>query len=196
MSQALAQSATQLSISTPQEIDFAEMVERNAIRSVKGMTRSRILLNNQKLFSTCAEEYRSKRSIQKGDSLSAEVCKAIHDAVDSFIDSKLGLVNKLNCISQRAYNHHDMRNRRYTYRTQNTGEDLMTLLEQRNASTTHLKVLNQRLDLLYAKKQPNHDQEASVKEQIREAEFTRVFILAQIADMEKLTKEVSKEVVS
>lgn len=194
MSNAIAQSATQLSVAPAggeDQFDIAASVRRQADRTAKGVTRERQMLNYNKLISATAADYRSHfPSIYgKTERLPSEVFTRIEKAVTDFITSQLNRVNPANVIGLRRGFYHNSRDMEVTERVQSTGENKLTLKEQLLGIDLFIGQAEKRLKMLEAKPTPDYDREKAVKQQIMQYTLTKNFILGEIAHQEKLKTE-------
>lgn len=181
MSQAIAPQATDLAISTPNRIDIDSLVEKNAKRTVKGVTRERLLINGSKLFSAVCAEYKSMIALDKSNRLSDEIAAKIQASIDKFIEKQVNRVNPRNAVSFRTYFAHDFRNLRIVERVNALGENSLILKEQLLGVHCLLTAKNNALKDLEKKPTPDYDREASVKEEIRKLELTEQHIKATLA---------------
>jgi predicted transcriptional regulator len=183
--QALAPSATQLAISSPREVPFEACVIKYAVRSVKGVTRERVLLNSSKLFSLCAEEIRSLMGIEKGNQLPKEVAEKLSDAINEYITKQVNRITPANALSFRRSFYADFRNLRVTDRVTAVGENIISLKEQKLGVDILLTEKNRALDDLMKKPNPDYDREANMKEQIQKLELIKAHIVASLAKLEE-----------
>lgn len=177
----LTNNATKLAISTPPELDFDAIVSKNALRSVKGVTRERLLINHSKLFATCAAETRSLLGQEKGNNLPAEIADKLSNAVDAFINQHIQRINPSNAISFRRSFAHKSRDMQIVDKLTAIGENVLNLKEQHLGCNILLTEKNRSLDELMKKPNPDYDREMSVKEEIAKLERTKTFIESCLA---------------
>ena len=182
MSQALTQSATNLTISngTPDwtEVEFNASVKRQGERQAKGVTRERNILKRQQLISMVCADYRSHFAVLYGktDRLPSAVFSLVETAVDKFIAAKLAEVNPINSISYRRGFFHNSKDMLITERVTVVGENQLTLKEQHLGVNLFIGQAEKRLKDLEAKPTPDLDREKEVKAQIMRLTLTRNFI--------------------
>ena len=193
MSNAIAQSATILSVSTNGEKDFdiPASVRRQAERTAKGVTRERQMLNRNKLISSACADYRMHfpAIYGKTERLPSEIFTKIEEAVDSFIQTQLCRVNSTNVLNLRRSFFHNWKDKEITERVQLTGENKLSLKDQLFGTTVFLASAEKRLKELQAKPTPDYDREKAVKENIMKLELTRQFIKGEIEHQEKLANQ-------
>lgn len=200
MSNAIAQSTSPLAVSPTGEdsYDFIASVQRAANRTAKGITRERLLLDFNKLTSAVCADYRAHfASIYgKTDRLPSDIYTKIQDEVTLFIEKQLKRVNVTNVIGFRRAFFHKSNDMEIVERVQSTGENKLTLEEQKFGVLTFITAAEKRLKELEAKPTPDYDREKAVKQQIMKLRLTEQFILGEIAHQEKLKQEASKVKVS
>lgn len=185
----LAQSVTQLSVSSPDVIDFAAIVQKNSARSVKGVTRERLLLNFNKLCNACRDEVRSLLGIQKGR-LPDEINVKVEEAVQVFIQQQVNRVHPGNALSFRTYFAHDFRNLRVVERVNALGENTLALKEQSFGVTLLLNKAEERLTKFKADlNRYTREGEEALQKTITELSLTKKHIEASIAAITKVTTE-------
>ena len=193
MNTAIAQSATDLALSTNGEAnyDFRETVKRVATRAAKGLTReSRVIKRNTLITGVC-QDYRLHFAAVYGKSerLPSEVFTKVEQAVDEWITSSLGLVNANNAVSVRRAFAHKANDLKFVERVIVTGENELSLAEQKLGVTIAITAAERRLRELQSKKTPDFDREQQVKVMIAKLENTKNFVLGEIAHQEKLASE-------
>ena len=195
MSNAIAQSATELSVSVNGESDFdiPACVRRQAERTSKGVTRERQLLNRNKLVSATCADYRMHfpAIYGKSERLPSEVFTKVEEAVDSFIQSQLQRVNSLNVLNLRRSFFHNWKEKEITERVQLTGENKLSLKDQLFGTTVFIAQAEKRLKDLEAKPTPDHDREKAVKENIMKLKLTQAFIKGEIEHQDKLASQAT-----
>ncbi len=196
MSNAIAQSATMLTLSGQSEeaFDFDACAKRASDKNVKadGMTRERASLGRQKLIEYCKNDYRMHFAAIYGktDRIPSVVFEKIEASVDKVIAARLGEVNAMNAVSYRrgfAFKANDLC---FVDRITVIGENTLALKEQHLACNIAIRVANQRLDDLYKKKSPDLDREKSVKAMLMKLEVAKNFIEGEIAHQDKVSAEV------
>jgi hypothetical protein len=191
MSNAIAQSATQLSVSPNGEADFSiqDSVRRQAERTAKGTTRERQLLNRNKLVSATCADYRMHfpAIYGKTERLPSELFDKISLAVDIFLSEQFGRVNASNALALRRSFYHNTKEMEITERIQLTGENKLTLKEQLFGCTVFITAAEKRLKELEAKPTPDYDREKAVKQQIMQLNLTKQFITGEIEHQAKVT---------
>ena len=196
MSNAIAQSATQLAVSGGKEteFDFKQHVKDAAHRQAKGVTRERQMLNRNKLVSAVCAVYRAKFAAIYGktDRLPTEVFTKIETAVDEHINETLKLINPANVITYRRSFFHNANDMMITERVMATGENQLTLREQLCGVRLFIEQAEKRLKELESKKTPDFDREKAVKAQIMRLSVTQDFILGEMKSQSKLIDEPAK----
>jgi len=174
MSQAIAQSATQLTVSGQGEdnFDFAASVKRSAERTAKGATRESQMLKFNVLISLVCADYRSHFASLYGktDRLPTAIFNKVEAAVTEYINSMLNRVNATNVISFRRAFHHNSRDYEVTERVTNLGENKLTLKEQLLGITIMITAAEKRLKDLEAKPTPDYDREKQILGEIKTQE--------------------------
>ncbi len=193
MSQAIAQSATQLTVSNTSEenFDFALSVSNAAVRQAKGVTRERQMINRNKLVSAVCADFRNHfASIYgKTERLPSVIFAKCEIEVDTFLTKTLANVHPMNAISFRRAFFHNSREMEITERVVNTGENKLTLAEQRLGVILFIGQAEKRLKELEAKPTPDYDREKEIKAQILKLSVTKQFIEGEIAHQSKVTTE-------
>ena len=198
MSNAIAQSATQLTVSTTGGEDnfpFAERIETLAQKQAKGMTREKVLINRQKLTSQVCADYRAHFAnlYGKTERLPSEIFEKIEKCVDAFIERNLKLVNPFNAQSVRRAFAVKFNDLMIVERVTAIGENTLSLKEQKFGIEIAIGQANKRLDDLQAKKTPDYDREKEVKAQIMKLTLVKDFILGELKHQEKLASEAKSE---
>lgn len=197
MSNAIAQSATQLTVHSNSEENwnFKSSVIRQAERTAKGTTRERQLLNRNKLVSAACAEYRCHFAAIYGktDRLPTAIFSKIETCVDEFLSEQFKRINPLNAQSLRRGFYHNSRQMEITERIHLVGENKLTLEEQKLGVNMFITAAEKRLKDLEKKPTPDYDREKAVKQQLMQLELTRNFILGEIKHQEEL-KEAAKAV--
>lgn len=186
---ALSKVPNEAAFSTPQEVNFLAIVEKNSRRVVKenSTTREGWTLNHSKLFSACCAEVKSSLGMEQAARLPQEVADKINDAIVSFGMSRLSAINPTNVISIRKAFHADNRNLRVTERITAVGENTLPLKEQLLGIKLAIGVKERRLKDIQAKPNPDYDLEKSTKEHIAKLELTKAHIEASIASISTKT---------
>ena len=198
MSNAIAQSATSLTVSTTGGEDnfpFAERIETLAQKQAKGMTREKVLINKQKLTSQVCADYRAHFAnlYGKTERLPSEIFEKIEKAVDTFIERNLKLVNPFNAQSVRRAFAVKFNDLMIVERVTAIGENTLSLKEQKFGIEIALGQANKRLDDLQAKKTPDYDREKELRAQIMKLTLVKDFILGELKHQEKLAAEANTE---
>jgi len=132
MSQALAQSATELAVSTPTEQDNVEMVRRLMIRAIKNPDRvaskERLNLNFSKLMNACRGEWKSKNG---GVSrVPEEMDKVLQSIVSDEIMSHIGRINPSNSMNFNVKDALDFKNLAIVEKITASGQNTLVLQAQ------------------------------------------------------------------
>lgn len=195
MTQAIAQSATQLAVSNGESnwtpLQFDDSTQRNAEKRAKGITREGNLLNRNKLISAVCADYRSHFASIYGrtDRLPSEVFAMVETAVDKFINSKLSEINLTNAISYRRSFFHKPNTCEVVERVTAIAENTLLLKEQHLGINMLINTTEKRLAMLQAKKTPDYEKEKQVKAQIMRLELTRAFIEGEQTKQAKAVKQ-------
>ena len=179
MSNAIAQSATQLVVDTHSEdnYDFGLAAVTAASRQAKGLTRERWTLNRQKLIASVCADYRGRFAAIYGrtDRLPTSVFVKVETAVDSVVNKLLSAVNTANAVSMRRSFAHKPADMLICERVTAVGENSLTLQEQHLGVNLFIGTANRHLNDLI-KVGGKLDQEKQVKAQIMRLELTKSFI--------------------
>lgn len=195
MSSAIAQSATQLSISTPSELDLVEMVQRNAVRAIKNPSRvsttERFTLNNSKLLNACRMEWRSKNG--GVGRVPDEVDIVIQDNVNKFIMAQVNRINPANAMSFNVRDVLDFKNLCITEKVTAVGSNTKTLQSQYEACNRLIRETQDKLDN-YVKQDASGNSKKdyaelikNAKKRLAELELTKNHIKATLAEVGKVT---------
>lgn len=180
MSNAIAQSATQVTLSTNGEeaYDFFQAADRAATRSAKGLVRESRTLNRQKLISMVCADYRMHFAAIYGktERLPSAVFEKVELAVDAEIAKSLKLVHAGNATTMRRAFAHKANDLKFVERVTVVGENEISLAEQHLAATIAITAAERRLRDLEAKKTPDLERETAVKKQIMQLTLTKNFI--------------------
>src|SRR6185436_11053931 len=136
MGQALAQSATQLTVSPNGEAsyDFTAAAIRCTSRKVKdnSLTRERHLIFRKDVISSVCADYRAHFAgiYGKSETLPSAIHEQILNAVDKHLESLLRSVNLNNCVSFRRNFKHKANQMMFVMATSVVGEDIIPLKEQ------------------------------------------------------------------
>jgi len=192
MSQAIAQSATVLTVSGQSEenFDFNLSVTNAASRQAKGVTRERHMINRNKLVTAVCASYRAQFAAIYGktDRLPSAIFEKIELAVDTFINATLKQVNSHNAISYRRAFYHAWKEMEITERVTCTGENKLTLQEQHLGVNLFIGQAERKLRDLEKKPTPDYEREKEVKAQIMKLQVTKQFIEGEIAHQSKLAE--------
>jgi hypothetical protein len=184
MSNAIAQSATELTVANngEQSFDFKLSAKNAASRQAKGVTRERQMLNRQKLISSVCADYRTHFAAIYGktDRLPSEIFDKINSAVDEYLADMLKTVNNANVISHRRAFYHNSKEMMITERIVNTGENMLTLQEQLLGVHIFKNNAERKLKALEAKPTPDLDAEKEVKATLMKLAVTEQFIQGEI----------------
>jgi len=193
MSQAIAQSATQLVGESQKEenYSFATAVKVSSERTAKGSTRESKLLNRQKLLSAVCADYRCHYpSIYgKTERLPMEVFTKIESAVDEYLNKQLARVNVLNVQTyKRAF---AFSNRTLTVFEKEILEahNVLALKEQKLGIEIFIGQTEKRLADLEKKPTPDYDAEKQCKARLMQLNVARDFILGELSKQDKLSIE-------
>lgn len=196
MSNAIAQSATQLAVSSNGEddFDFNAAILRAAVRQGKGITQERAMLNYQKLRASVITDFKSHfpEIYTKVDRIPSSTEDKINALCEKYINSRLSEVNMTNSVNYRRYSYHNFRGQEVTERIAVVGENKLTLADQRMRLITFITAAERRLKDLEAKPTTDHDRERAVKESIMKYNLTKTFIEGEISRQNKLIAEASK----
>lgn len=201
MSNVIAQSATQLSVSNHgkdwTEVEFQACVQRAAERTAKGTTRERLMLNRSKLIHSVCEDYRShfperfgKRDVNGVilhplSRLPTDEFNKVEKAVDEYLNTQLHRINALNCISFRRAFHHNASQQSISERVVATGENILSLQEQKLGVTLFITTCERKLRDLQSKPTPDYDAEKECKQQLMRLNATKAFIEGEIEAQSK-----------
>ncbi len=200
MSQAIAQSATQLTVSNNGEWTedmFLGAVRRAAERKLgkSGITTERLMLKTAALNSAVAADYRMHFAAMYGKSerLPSEVFEQIQSATEKYIAMQLTKINSTNVLNKREYFFHNSKELEITHRITITGENKVSLEQQRFACHLMINEQNRKLTDLQAKKTPDYDREKAVKATLMKLAMTEQFINGEIAHQQKVAEEAAAQ---
>lgn len=192
MNNVLSQSATAITLGGQSEEnwDFVASAARAMDRKAKGLTKEAFACKRATLVSVCCADYRSHFAAIYGKSerLPSAVFEKIEAAVDACINAKLSLIHAGNAVSVRRTFSHKANDFKFVLRTVATGEDEISLEEQRFACKLALNQAEKRLTDQQAKKTPDYDREKEIKAQIMRLSLTLQFIEGEITHQAELTK--------
>lgn len=203
MTQVLAPSVTLLTTSNNGEENFPfdEVTERIAKGKLKaaGMTRERFNLNPEKLVKSVIAEYRNSFAAIYPDKsrLPVTVIEKIQDAVGRWITGKLArTITAANSISSRAgfvYRKprlgEDRESPMWIEQVTNTGENRISLEEQRFACTLEIGRIEKRLKDLRAKPNPDFELEKKYQERLVRMEREQTYLKGEISAQAGLTSK-------
>lgn len=195
MSQALSQSATELSFhgQTEENWNYTAMAKRASdhLLSKVTMTRERASLNRQALIDTCKNDYRMHFAgiYGKDAQLPSAVFAKITEAVESTIAKRLNEVNALNAVSYRRSFAFKPAKLDFVDRITIVGENVLALAEKKLACTIAITANERKLTELQKKPTPDLDREKQVKEYGVKLELAKAFILKEIEYQDNLAKE-------
>lgn len=191
---ALAQSATQLSVSTPTEIDLVALVKRNATKAIKGATTERLMLNNSKLMNLCRADYKSQSALDKSARLPDELDNKLQSIVNEFITSNINRVHAGNALTFRTYDALDFRNFAIVEKVSASGQNTLELQRQIEGCNRLLRVASDKL-AEYRKQDANgnsmKDYAELIKKQVEyvsKLEFVREHVRKTIAEIKTATQ--------
>lgn len=129
MSNAICQNATDLAVSSPKVIDLAEIVAKAASRKAGGLTMQATMLDQGKLFSAVAAEFKSLSGMERTARLASEVVDKINGAIDAFRNDLLaGFAT--DCKSHRVFAAHKANAKCFVRAEVIRRESVMSLGEQ------------------------------------------------------------------
>lgn len=187
MSNAIAQSATQLSVTNGaedwDEQLFIESAERATSRKAKGVTRERFMLKRPAIISAVAADYRNHFPSIYGrtERLPSSVMDKCEQATDKVLTKVMTAVNVTNIIGQRRAFHHASNDMMITERITNTGENTLTLQEQHCGIVIFLTQAEKRLSDFQKDGKPDREREQSMKAIVMKCQLTKQFIEAEMA---------------
>jgi|ERR1041385_1952890 hypothetical protein len=198
-SNALTNQATKLAVQSQGEdsFDFNSRLHALAVRTAKGSTRERQLVQWNKLFAAMCADYKAHFPAIYGrtDSLPANIVNKIETAITEYVNkSILTTIRADNILSYNRKFYYNARNNAVTERIQLLGENTLLLKEQLLGVDIYITQAKKRLKDLEAKPTPDYKREQSCKEQINRLEVTREYILGELARQQKVTAEAKKEV--
>jgi hypothetical protein len=181
MGQALAQSATQLSVSGPGTIDFNALVAKVAARKSNGLTIAAASLDYSALFSAVCAEYKSFSGIERKARLASEVVEQIDKAIDAFKAEKLARFQE-DLVSYRCFAAHKPGQSRFVKaETYPPGESAMPLKEQHLFCTIAINAAQKRLDKM-VEKYADTDRVDKAKKALAKLEATMAAINKMMAE--------------
>jgi hypothetical protein len=183
----LKTNANDAAISTPKEIDYTAVVEKNAVRILKAnqATRFHTVLNASKLFSSVCAEVKSMLGANKVGRLPNEIAAKISDAIAAYQIKMIAQVNPSNVQSVIRSFRHSARDMAVVEQVRATGINSLALAEQHLGITILINTQERRLTALQSKPSPDLDAEANCKESIKRMELTRFHIEACQAEASK-----------
>lgn len=199
MSQAIAQSVSQITPSTPREINLRELVVRNATKSVRGVTRERIMLNASKLMHLCRDEYKSWRSMERVQRLPDEIEEALQVQVNKYINENIQRIHVGNVLTFRTFDYHDARNLRITERLSALGQNNLSLQAQLEGCKRIRKIVDlkiekyEKLDASGNSHKDYGDILESLREQRDKLSMTEHHIRGTIAEINKASTPETPE---
>lgn len=189
MSNAIAQNATQLAVSSPEKVTVDTIdgiIQKHSMRSIKGVTRERLMLNNSKLFASVCDEVRSVLGQAKGR-LPDELADVVQERVNLFITKQVNRVNPGNSLSFRTYFAHDSKNLRVVEKVNALGQNTLALKEQAFGCTLLITATEKKLKELIADlNRYSREREDAIKAEIAALKITQQHINATIAANESL----------
>lgn len=185
MSNAITQNATNLAVSNSGEWDadmFLTVARRASVQTLSGLTREHKQLNWNKLISAVCATYRDHfpEIYAKTDRIPSEVFEKAQDAVHTVIAESMGAVNPQNIVSVKRQAVHKYADRKFVEKVIMTGENAMSLAEQKLFSSIAIREAKEKLARLLKKPNPDHDAENKQTRVIEKLEDTHRHILATI----------------
>jgi hypothetical protein len=176
----LKTNANDAAISTPKEIDYVAVVEKNAVRILKAnqATRFHSVLNQSKLFSACCAEVKSMLGGDKTGRLPNEIASKISDAITTYQQKMIAQVNPANVQSVIKSFRHSAKDMAVIEQIRATGHNSLPLNEQHLGIVILISQAERRLTALQAKPTPDLDAEANCKESIKRLSLTKFHIEA------------------
>ncbi len=191
--------ANEAATSTPKVIDIASLVNVEAERATKGVTRQRFMLNREKLVNAVRAKWKSlvgeSRRDEQGNVLPAlarvpsEIDDTINTCVDNFINATLrSNLHAANLQSVTRSFAHDARNLMVVESVTAKGRNILAMNEQKLGITLLIGAQEKRLTALQAKKTPNHEAELNCNKAIAKLKLTHAHIMATIATVQAATE--------
>ena len=193
MSHAIAQTTNALTVSpvTEQDYPFEDRVLTLASRQSKGITRERINLNKQSLVDSLRNDYRCHYAsiYGKGERIPSNIEDKLRETVGEFLKNQLARVNEHNVIGVRRAFHWKEKDSSVVDRITVTGENQLSLEEQRFGIITFIEAAQKRLKTLEDKKTPDYESEKELKNRIVRLNNTKLFIENEIQHQQEHAKK-------
>lgn len=189
--------ANSVSVPTPENWNYTDVVSKSAERQVKGITREGQMLNRNKLISSVCATWKgcySQLCDEKTGRIPTEYFTLVENAVDKFITSQLNRINVRNVISYNRTFHHNVKKKVITEREKLTAENVLGLQTQLEGVKAFIRVYNDQLtDYRSQNMTPLWLERIENKQkQLAECETTKAHILELIAAQAKLESELPK----
>jgi hypothetical protein len=193
MSNAIAPSTSLLvpSVLPEPEYPFGERLLTLAARKSGGTIRASYSLKPQALIDSLRNDYRCQYAsiYGKNDKLPSSVIEKIRDEVDSFLAKMLAGVNASNVISSSKKFYWRENDKDVTERVVNTGENELTMQEQRDGINSLITQGEKRLKSLENEQLPDYEKIKKLASRILRMNSTRTFIEAEIQHQQELAKK-------
>jgi len=196
MTQALAQNATDLAVSTPTEQDNVEMVRRLMVRAIKNpdrvATKERLNLNFSKLLNAVRGEWKSKNGGVAR--VPDEMDKVLQEIVQNEILSNINRINPQNSMSFNVKDALDFKNLAIVEKVTATGQNTLALKAQLAACNRLLRENSDKIEY-YEKQMANGNSNKDYTELLKNAkrrkielDMTKSHIQSTIEETEKAVK--------
>jgi hypothetical protein len=197
MSQALAQSATQLTKSNGLEewldIDFFNSATKAAGRKVgkDSVALERYVMKREAIASAVAADYRAHQAglFGRSDRLPSAIMDKCYAGTDKFIAQVMAMINPSNIITARRAFYHDVNDNKVTERCTIVGENLLDLKKQHLGILLFKGQAEKRLKAFQTEGKPDHDREVKLENAVRRCEQTMAFIEGEMAHLAKSAAE-------
>ena len=200
MSNAIAPSTSLLVPSVLPELEypFGERLLTLAARKSGGTIRASYALKPQALIDSLRNDYRCHYAsvYGKSDKLPSAIIEKIRAEVDSFLAKMLDGVNASNVISSSKKFFWRENDKDVTERVINTGENELSMQEQRDGINALITQSETRLKALENEKLPDHEKIGQHYEKIKQLasrilrmNSTKTFIEAEIQHQQELAKQ-------
>ena len=158
MSNAIAQSTNSMAVSGPGDLDLDALCRKVATRKAGGMTMAAVCLDNSKLFSAMASEFKSFNGLERTSRLPEETVERLQSAIDRFTADTLAQFNQ-NAVSCRTFAAHKASEQRFVKATVLRKEEVMSLKEQMLFCNIAINTAQKRL----AKAEEEYKEETAAK---------------------------------
>jgi hypothetical protein len=195
MSQALAQSATELTVSNNGEVnyDFKGTANKLSVKAIKGATREGFNLNRGKLISAMVNDYKARFAsiYSPKEHLPSDIFQKIENACDELIASQLGRVNSKNALTWRRSFAHKAQQQCIVDRITIIGENTLPLEEQLLGVNILISEQNRKIEDYLLGKMPgwNEDTLTKARQRIISLEGTKKHIEDSIKAISNAVKE-------